>query len=352
MRPSRQVLLPIVRKVVIPLLLNMAIIMAVTQSGSVHVYASSHSQHSTPNAIDPNRPVLAFYYAWYHQSDWCSCHMSDLPIIQYNSADDSTIDRQLNWATNAGISGFISSWWGIGDQTDTNFAKLLAHSATLEQNTGYHFASTIYFESDSPNLQGETTMVNALKYVVSNYTNDPHFLRWHGKPILFFWDPLGNGRTLSLWSSIRQQVDPGNQMYWSAEGLNMSLLDVFDGIHLFSAGYWGLLDGNMQAVDQGFRDEINAYNAIHNTQKIWTAGVMPGYDDTHVPGRKNPFKVPRNNGSTYHASWDAAIASSPDWITITSFNEWFEGSTLEPSKTYNMQYLDITQQYTQQWHGK
>lgn len=132
----------------------------------------------------------------------------------------------------------------------------------------------------------------------------------------------------------------------------MRLLDVFDGIHLYSAGYWGLLDGDMQAVDQGFRNEVNAYNAAHHTQKIWAAGVMPGYDDTHIPGRKNPFKVPRKNGATYHTSWDAAIASSPDWITISSFNEWFEGSMVEPSVTYNMQYLNITQQYTQQWHGK
>jgi len=297
-------------------------------------HGSGLSLPAIPNKIDPNRPLLAFYYMWYHQSDWCLCRMSDLPTIQYNSADDSTIDRQLSWAANAGITGFISSWWGQGDQTDTNFAKLLAHSDTLEKKTGYHFSSTIYFESDSPHLQGESAIVSGLRYVLSQYSNDAHFLQWHGKPIIFIWDPLGNGRTLSMWASVLQQVDPKHQLLWSAEGVSMSLLDVFDGIHLFSAGYWGLLNGDMAAVDQGFRNEINAYNASHHTQKIWAAGVMPGYDDTRIRGNKG-FIVPRKNGATYHTSWDAALASSPDWITITSFNEWFEGSMIEPSVTYN-----------------
>src|SRR5438046_946213 len=156
---SRHTLSPIIRKTVVLMLFLVALMGVSVQSNSNHVYAHSRSFHTIPNTIDPNRPVLAFYYMWYHTTDWCSCHMPDLPTIKYNSADDSTIDRQVNWAANASISGFINSWWGIGDQTDTNFAKLLAHSATLEQNTGYHFASTLYFESDSPNLRGQTAMV-------------------------------------------------------------------------------------------------------------------------------------------------------------------------------------------------
>ena len=301
--------------------------------------------------LNPNRPVLAFYYPWYTTSTWCICHMSDLPTIRYNSSDDATFDRQLNWASSAGITGFISSWWGQGDTTDKNFARLLAHSAQLSASTGYPFASTIYFESDAPALQGASTIVRQLRYVLSQYSSDPYFFHWHGKPVLFFWDPLGNGRTLSEWASIRHSVDPHNNTIWSAEGVNINLLSVFDGIHLFSGGYWGIQHGTMPAVDQGFRNQINAYNKAHHTQKIWAAGVVPGFNDTKVPGRKGTFIVPRNNGATYKTSWSAALTSSPDWITITSFNEWFEGSMLEPSVTYNTLYLSITEGYAKKWHG-
>src|SRR5579863_2445430 len=304
-----------------------------------------------PVTINPNRPVLAFYYAWYSPTDWCSCHMSDLPTIQYRSSDSATIDRQLNWAYNAGITGFISSWWGPGDQTDANFAKLLAHAATLEQNTRYHFASTLYMESDAPQLNTTSKMITGLRYALAHYSNDSHFFRWHGKPVFFFWNPLGNGRTLATWAYIRSQVDPHNQTIWSAEGVNINLLNVFDGIHLFSAGYWGIQHGNMAAVDQGFRAQINAFNGAHHTRKIWAAGVLPGYDDTRVPGRTGTYIVPRNNGATYRASWNGALASNPDWVTITTFNEWYEGAMIEPSVTYDMQYLNLTQQFATQWHG-
>lgn len=303
------------------------------------------------NIIHPDRSVLAFYYAWYQGKDWCSCHMSDLPTIRYNSTDDATIERQINWAAQAGITGFISSWWGAGDKTDHNFAKLLTHAASLQRRTGYPFASTLYFESDAPALQGQTRMVNGLRYITSHYSHDSHFLHWHGKPVLFFWNPLGNGRTLALWASIRRQVDPHQQWIWSAEGVDTSLLTVFDGIHLFSAGYWGLQHGNMAAVDKGFRNKVNAYNAAHHSHKIWAAGVMPGYNDTRVAGRRGTYIVPRNNGATYQTSWNAAIASSPDWITITTFNEWFEGAMIEPSVTYGTKYLTITRQESKRWHG-
>ena len=107
----------------------------------------------------------------------------------------------------------------------------------------------------------------------------------------------------------------------------------------------------MAAVDQGLRAKIDAYNSTNHTRKIWAAGVLPGYDDTRVPGRTGTYIVPRNNGATYTESWTGALSSNPDWITITSFNEWFEGAMIEPSVSYGTQYLTLTQQYAKQWHG-
>ncbi len=275
--------------------------------------------------------------------------MSDLPSTHYNSSDDATIARQLNWAVNAGITGFISSWWGIGDQTDKNFVKLLAHAASVQAATGYHFASSIYFESDAPAESTPSQMVANLRYLINQYGNNANFFHWQGKPVIFFWDPLGQGRTMATWAAIRNQVDPDHETIWSAEGVDLNMLSVFDGIHLFSAAYWGIQAGDITAVDQGFRAKIDAYNQANHTQKIWAAGVLPGYNDTRVPGRVGTYIVQRSSGATYSASWAGAIASSPDWVTITSFNEWFEGSMIEPSATYGDLYLNLTKQYTQRW---
>jgi Glycosyl hydrolase family 99 len=306
---------------------------------------------SSSGVTNTKKPVLAFYYMWYKTSSWSLSTMSDLPVAAYNSSDDATIDRQLQEATAAGITGFISSWWGPGDPTDKNFTKLLAHSTALENTTHIHFASSIYFESDASALQGTTKIVSALRYLMATDAKDPHFFHWQGKPVFFFWDPLGNGRTLAQWATIRKLVDPNHTTIWSAEGVNINLLNVFDGIHLFSGGYWGIQNKDMNQVDQGFRAQISAYNQTHKTQKIWAAGVVPGFNDAKVPGRTNHVIVARNNGASYRTSWTGALSSNPDWITITSFNEWFEGSMIEPSVTFHDLYMNITQQYIKQWRG-
>ncbi len=299
-----------------------------------------------PAGSTETRPVLAFCYTWYYQSDWCRCQMSDLPVSRYDSSDDQTIDRQIAQAAQAGITGFITSWPGPRTTQDANLARLFAHVASYERKTGTHFVSSIYFESNADGIRNH--LRGALHHVITHYTTDPHYFRWHGKPVIFIWDPLGNGRTLSTWAALRQHLDPGHHLIWSAEGTDTGLLSVFDGLHLFSAGYWGLLNGTMASVDQSFRSRINAYNAAHGTQNIWAAGVEPGYDDTRVPGRTGTYTVPRNKGATYRTSWAAAMSSGPDWITITTFNEWFEGAMIEPSVSYGSLYLNLTKQYGRQ----
>ncbi|MGB3905510.1 MAG: glycoside hydrolase family 99-like domain-containing protein [Anaerolineae bacterium] len=39
---------------------------------------------------------------------------------------------------------------------------------------------------------------------------------------------------------------------------------------------------------------------------------------------------------------EAALHSDPDWIFITTWNEWWEHTYIEPSESYGDQYLEIT----------
>src|SRR5437879_5459480 len=70
-------------------------------------------------------------------------------LLLHIISDDATIDRQISQAANAGITGFISSWWGMNDKTDTNFAKLLTRSAAYANTTGHHVTSAVYIENTS-----------------------------------------------------------------------------------------------------------------------------------------------------------------------------------------------------------
>ena len=60
--------------------------------------------------------------------------------------------------------------------------------------------------------------------------------------------------------------------------------------------------------------------------------VGPGYDG--VRAGENSLSRGRRDGATYDNLWRAAIAAHPDGVTITSFNEWGEGTQIEPAANH------------------
>ena len=39
------------------------------------------------------------------------------------------------------------------------------------------------------------------------------------------------------------------------------------------------------------------------------------------------------------------LAGNPDWVFITTWNEWWEHTHIEPSEKFGDQYLRITEEY-------
>jgi glycoprotein endo-alpha-1,2-mannosidase len=57
--------------------------------------------------------------------------------------------------------------------------------------------------------------------------------------------------------------------------------------------------------------------------------VGPGYDASQATG--DPNVKPRDLGATYDSMWNAALKAGADMVTITSYNEWSEGTQIEPA---------------------
>ncbi len=274
--------------------------------------------------------VLAFYYAWFDANTWTPNLVSDMPAQTYNSSDPAAISRHIQQAKSAGIDAFVVSWIGTNNPTDWNFKTMLGSA----QAAG--FAATIDFEVQ--HFGSRDQVVSALSYVRDNLMSQPAFLRDNGRPVLFFWRE--QNFSVSDWASIRAQVDPNHQQLWIAEGVDISYQQVFDGQHLYSIA-WSP-DPNATLNDWS--------NRVHRAgaDKTWVATVMPGYDDTRTT-RSGRFARARDNGNFYRATWQAAINSRADLIIIDSFNEWVEGSMIEPSVSYGNLYLDLTRQYAAQF---
>lgn len=280
---------------------------------------------------DSERLVVAFYYAWFDENTWRPGVVADMPATTYHSADRNAIARHVDQAKGAGIDALILSWLGPNNPTDSNLATLLS----VAQEKGLRVS--LDFETNSPFLGSQEVIVNALKYAIDKYAGHPNFLRHQGKPVIFFWHT--RQLSVSTWQQIRNQVDPNRSTVWIAEGDIPSYLQAFDGIHMYSIAW----SQNVRNTLASFAGKVDLWANQLGSPKLWVATVMPGYDD-RTTGRPDAFVRDRQDGQYYVSTWNAAMATSPDWIVITSFNEWVEGSQIEPSVTYGDKYLNLTRE--------
>jgi hypothetical protein len=317
-----------------------AILMSTLVAGSIRPVAG----HPAAVVAGP-KLVLAFFYPWYGPGAFDDGKMSDRPTAPYISDHPDVIDRQIAEAQAAGIDGFIVEWAGNGDITATNFPVIFDAAAR------HGFSITFYFVTNGAMQHGDPAQ--QLQDLLNRYSGQPAFLHWNNKPVFFVWAPDALPGGLNGWRDVRHRIDPNNGQIWSVETTNSTYLDVFDTIHLFSGGKWDAKN-NFANVNNQFRGIVDGYNRTHaGAQRMWTAGVIPGWDETRL-GRNNPGDVTlvdRRNGDTYAASWQSAIRSNPEWVTITSFNEWYEGTQIEPSASYGNKYLDLTRTWACQYKG-
>ena len=293
-----------------------------------------------PTSAQNERLVLAFYYNWFDENTWTPAKVPDFPAQTYVSRDPAAMDRHIAQAQAAGIDAFVVSWYGPGggNQTEGNFAAMLDVAAAR----GFKLALDV--EATSPFAGGGSAGVaDMLRHALATHANHPAYLRVNGKPVFFFWRQQRFG--VDTWRAIRDQVDPGRNSIWIAEGIDMSYQAVFDGHHLYSVTWNPPSDVAYTASK--FSRWVQTARERYGGHRYWVATVMPGYDDTRT-GRGNAFARGREDGAYYVQTWQAAIASNPDWVIITSFNEWPEGTYIEPSQAYGDRYLGITAE----WAGR
>jgi hypothetical protein len=307
-----------------------------------------------------SRLVLAHYFTWYDGNGWNDCNISagDRPLEPYDSDDVATMARHLEMARTIGLNGFSVHWFAPGDRTDRNFSML------LNQALGTDFTATVVFSHHFwPGLIAPTQrkIGDALSYIINQYGYHPNFLRLEGKPVIFFTDVYRTGEASSLpspefWASLRDWVDPQRETIWIAEGLDPAYLDSFDGLYVFKISHATARHDYERSPRWG--QWVRDWAEKSGQAKLWIATISPGWDDLRSPCRADvrvrntPHRLERANGATYAATFQAALASDPDWLIVGSFNEWVEGTYIEPSQQYGDQYLNLTRDFIQRFQNR
>jgi len=307
---------------------------------------------------------MAFYYPWYGVPDgpggagrtvhWgrmdavnkdieASTHYPELGA--YDSHDPKVIEQHCRWAKEAGIDTFIVSWWGHDHYTDRAMEKI------LDGCRRYGLSACIYYET-VPRPRTPQSAADDIIKVLNKYGDHPAHLKVNGRPVVFVYGRALQELGLMDWLRAIKMINTGHEKGVTAIGDQFSFgaARVFDGVHTYNTA--GNLRGMKPAEARRWAAETykSWVQLADRAGKISAITVIPGYDDTKI--RKPGLAVERYDGQLYRVQWDTAIKADPHWILITSFNEWHEGSEIEPSLEFKRQYIDITAEYTKLFRAK
>jgi hypothetical protein len=318
---------------------------------------------ASPQVHPIERRVMAFYYPWYGTAGgpggagrtvhWGRIDAdnkdiqasTDYPQLgAYDSHDPKIIGQHCQWAKDAGIDTLIVSWWGHNHYTDR------AMGAILDGCARRGLSACIYYETVPKPQTPESAAEDIIK-VVNRYGGDPAHLKLNGKPVVFVYGRALQELGLMGWLSALKQVNAEYKGGVAAIGdqFGYGAARVFDGLHTYNTA--GHLQGRDLADARRWAAETYAswVQLSDGAGKISAITVIPGYDDTKI--RKPGLALKRYDGQFYRAQWEEAIKADPHWVLITSFNEWHEGSEIEPSLQYGRQYLDLTAEYAKSFKG-
>lgn len=264
--------------------------------------------------------ALASYYGWYYKNAaWAEYTNAEHPLAgSYNPQDDETIDYQLTLATDIGLDGFLFSWNGIDNQNDRAFIKMLTKIENSNEYPNFKLAP-LYENINFTYKAKNQTFIDELSYLINTGKNYSSFLKINGLPVIFVYNP----QTIDLarWQEILEDVESSaGKAYYVAMPDNWDVSDdyfkYFQTITTYADKYISL-------------DDISAqYENLKKQGKPLFATLIGGTTQLEKDG----FNIDRSEGQYLKARYEIAQKNKANWLYITSWNEWFEYSQIEPSR--------------------
>jgi Glycosyl hydrolase family 99 len=268
---------------------------------------------STGQAAGLPRETSIFYYPWYGTPTWDGSyshwdqngHTPPFDLASsyypargpYSSQDPHVVAAQMRDIAGAGIKEVVSSWWGWGSSEDLRLPMILR----MATRVGLQVAVQI-----EP-YDGRTAQ---------SVASDVVHLHQFGITRAYVYHPFEIDE--ASWAAVLPSVQ-GVEMLAQTANVARAQAARFAGVYTYDVVTFGPAAlGSLCA-------------RAHKAGLICAPSVGPGYDalratgDTHVR--------PRDGGVTYDAMWRAAIHAGADRVTITSYNEWHEGTQIEPALT-------------------
>jgi glycoprotein endo-alpha-1,2-mannosidase len=267
------------------------------------------------NELEPGAPsarVGIFYYPWFATPEndgrymhWQQGGMqppvdvasSFYPVRGvYSSADSLVVDAQMREIAAAGIGVVITSWWGRNSREDRRLPQLLGAARRHGLSVAAHIEP----------YRGRT---------VASTEADIGYLRGLGIFDVYVW--ASSELPAAEWAAMNERIE-GVRVFANTNLAGRAAAGGFDGLYTYDVL---LFDGVL------FPRLCRQARRLH---LLCAPSVGPGYDARRATA--DPRVKPRRDGARYDGTWRGALRADADIVTVTSYNEWHEGTQIEPAR--------------------
>ena len=265
-----------------------------------------------PSALAAAPPRSAiFYYPWYGTSgrDGAYQHWqqnehapptdiaSDFYPARgtYSSSNPAVLRAQMREIAGSGVQEVVSSWWGPGSPEDARLADVIRAARGVGLQVAVHI---------EPYPGRSVASVGA----------DIARLRLLGITDFFVYRP--GDFPAADWAGLNASLS-GVRVFAQTPLAGFAAAGKFTGLYTYDILLYG---GN---------SFVRICGEAHRLGLLCGPSVGPGYAANRATG--DVRVKPRLDGATYDAMWRAALGANADLVTITSYNEWNEGTQIEPA---------------------
>jgi hypothetical protein len=275
----------------------------------------------------------------FNPPDSIASHYKSL-LGAYDSADPDVLVSQVLLMKFAGIDGAIIDWYGIEDFRDYGLLRdatgkfvKYARKAGLkfcicyEDQTAKHMLDGRHLGSRSEAVAHGKAVMDWLQ---DNYFADSHYLKHEGRPVLLCFGP--QFFSSSEWESLFSE-------------LNSS--PVFLALRYHDAPKSGEFDWPVPAKEtEGVTRNLSSfYNRAMSQGWDYYGGVaFPRFHDIYKQAGRSSYGYIDSQGvNTYTMTLETGLMSEADLVQIVTWNDYGEGTNIEPTEEDGYTFLESTQ---------
>src|SRR5262249_42859757 len=208
----------------------------------------------------------------------------------------TVLAAQMSEIRAAGIDEVVVSWWGRGSDEDARLPFVVGAARAHGLLIGIHLEP----------YPGRTPQ---------SVVADLQYLAGYGVRDVYVYHP--RDFAASDWAAVNAAAPPTMRLLAGTGYAGFAAAGRFAGIYTYD-----FLTNNAGTF-------IRLCQEAHAVHLVCAPSVGPGYDGTRAG--EPPVGRTRRRGATYDTLLGAPLAASPDIVSITSFNEWGEGTQIEPA---------------------